>query len=69
MEATLDLIAAESHPPPSVMEAQGSIFTIKTIEGYPGRRYPAGCLYADEIEELAVARAKELFFLQPLLDR
>jgi len=51
------------------MEAQGSIFTIKTIEGYPGRRYPAGCLYADEIEELAVARAKELFFLQPLLDR
>jgi glycine hydroxymethyltransferase len=61
VEATLDLIAAENHPPPSVMEAQGSIFTIKTIEGYPGRRYHSGCLYADEIEELAIARAKELF--------
>jgi glycine hydroxymethyltransferase len=61
VEATLDLIAAENYPPPSIMEAQGSIFTIKTIEGYPGRRYHAGCVYADQIEELAIARAKELF--------
>ena len=61
VEATLDMIAAENYPPASVMEAQGSIFTIKTIEGYPGRRYHAGCVYADQIEELAIARAKELF--------
>jgi glycine hydroxymethyltransferase len=61
VEATLDMIAAENYPPRSVMEAQGSVFTIKTIEGYPGRRYHAGCVFADQIEDLAVTRAKELF--------
>lgn len=61
VEATLDLIAAENYPPPSILEAQGSVFTIKTIEGYPGRRYHSGCVYADQIEDLAIARAKQLF--------
>jgi len=61
VERTLDLIAAENYPPRSIMEAQGSIFTIKTIEGYPGKRYHAGCVYADQVEELAVSRARELF--------
>lgn len=59
--ATLDLIAAESHMPASVMEAMGSIFNTKAIEGYPGKRFHAGCVHADEVEALAVSRAKELF--------
>ena len=61
IEDTLDLIAAENHSPPSVMEAQGSIFNTKTIEGYPGKRFHAGCIYADAVENLAVSRAKTLF--------
>lgn len=61
LESTLDLIAAESHAHPAVMEALGSIFTTKTIEGYPGRRFHAGCLHADSVESLAVARAQSLF--------
>lgn len=58
---TLDLIASENHVSRAVLEAQGSILTDKYAEGYPGRRYYGGCQYADEIESLAVARAKELF--------
>jgi len=58
---TLDLIAAESHMPESVMEAMGSIFNTKTIEGYPGKRFHAGCIHADGVESLAISRAKELF--------
>ncbi len=58
---TLDLIASENHAPPSIMEAQGSIFTTKAIEGYPKNRFHAGCIYADELENLAISRAKELF--------
>ncbi len=61
IEETLDLIAAENHAPPSIMEALGSVFNTKTIEGYPGRRYHAGCMYADEVERLAISRAKTLF--------
>jgi glycine hydroxymethyltransferase len=61
IEGTLDLIAAENHAPPSIMEALGSVFNTKTIEGYPGRRYHAGCIYADEVECLAISRAKTLF--------
>jgi len=61
IENTLDLIAAENHAPPSIMEALGSVFNTKTIEGYPGRRYHAGCIYADEVERLAMSRAKRLF--------
>jgi glycine hydroxymethyltransferase len=61
VENTLDLIAAENHPPRSIMEALGSIFTTKTIEGYPGHRFHAGCQYADEVENLAILRGKRLF--------
>jgi glycine hydroxymethyltransferase len=61
IENTLDLIAAENHSPKSIMEALGSIFNTKTIEGYPGKRFHAGCIYADEIENLAISRGKELF--------
>lgn len=61
IEDTLDLIAAESHSPLSIMEALGSIFNTKTIEGYPGKRFHAGCVHADEVENLAVSRAMELF--------
>jgi glycine hydroxymethyltransferase len=61
IEDTLDLIAAENHASPSIMEALGSIFNTKTIEGYPGNRFHAGCIYADEVERLAVKRAQRLF--------
>jgi glycine hydroxymethyltransferase len=61
IENTLDLIAAENHSPLSVAEALGSIFNTKTIEGYPGNRFHAGCENADEVENLAIERAKELF--------
>ena len=61
IENTLNLIAAESHSPLSVMEVLGSIFNTKTIEGYPGKRFHAGCLHADELENLAIERGKRLF--------
>jgi len=61
VESTLDLIAAENHPPPSIMETLGSVFIIKTIEGYPGMRYHAGCVNADAVEDLAINRAQKLF--------
>lgn len=58
---TLELIASENFVPLEVLEAQGSILTNKYAEGYPGRRYHAGCEVIDEIETLAINRAKELF--------
>ena len=61
LEETLDLIAAENHSPPAIMETLGSVFNTKTIEGYPGRRYHAGCVNADAVERLAISRAKTLF--------
>jgi len=61
IENTLDLIAAENHAPWSIFEAQGSIFSTKAAEGYPGSRFHAGCTNADELESLAIARAKRLF--------
>ena len=61
IENTLDLIAAENHAPKSIFEAQGSIFSTKAAEGYPGSRFHAGCICADELESLAIARAKRLF--------
>ena len=61
IENTLDLIAAENHAPRSILEAQGSIFSTKAAEGYPGRRFHAGCIYADELEKLAIDRARDLF--------
>ncbi len=61
IENTLDLIAAENHAPQSILEAQGSAFNLKAAEGYPGRRFHAGCDRADDLERLAVARGKKLF--------
>ncbi len=55
------LIASENYVSNAVLEAQGSIFTNKYAEGYPGRRYYGGCEFADEVENLAVRRARELF--------
>lgn len=60
-ETTLSLIAAENTAPAAVLEALGSSFNNKTAEGYPGRRYHTGCRVADELEQLAVERAKALF--------
>jgi glycine hydroxymethyltransferase len=57
----LELIASENIVSEAVLAAQGSILTNKYAEGYPGRRYYGGCEYVDEIESLAVARAKEIF--------
>jgi glycine hydroxymethyltransferase len=61
IENTLNLIAAENHAPVSIMETLGSVFNAKTIEGYPGKRFHAGCVNADQVENIAVARAKKLF--------
>jgi len=58
---TLNLIAAENTAPAAVLEALGSAFNNKTAEGYPGRRYHTGCQVTDELEQLAVERAKALF--------
>ncbi|MDA8090642.1 MAG: serine hydroxymethyltransferase [Nitrospiraceae bacterium] len=55
------LIASENYASKAVMEAQGSVFTNKYAEGYPGKRYYGGCEYADVVERLAIERAKELF--------
>lgn len=57
----LELIASENIVSTAVLEAQGSIFTNKYAEGYPHKRYYGGCEYADEVESLAIARARELF--------
>lgn len=57
----IELIASENIASPAVLEACGSVFTNKYAEGYPGRRYYGGCEHADEIETLAIERAKELF--------
>jgi glycine hydroxymethyltransferase len=55
------LIASENYASLSVLEVQGSVFTNKYAEGYPGKRYYGGCEYADVVETLAIERAKKLF--------
>ncbi|MDD5669913.1 MAG: serine hydroxymethyltransferase, partial [Candidatus Omnitrophica bacterium] len=57
----LELIASENFTSLAVLEAQGSVLTNKYAEGYPHRRWYGGCEYVDRAEELAIARAKELF--------
>ena len=57
----INLIASENYASVAVMEAQGSVFTNKYAEGYPGRRYYGGCEYVDVVETLAIERAKKLF--------
>jgi glycine hydroxymethyltransferase len=57
----IELIASENIVSRAVLQAQGSVLTNKYAEGYPGRRYYGGCHFADEVEEVAIQRAKELF--------
>ncbi len=57
----IHLIASENFASPAVMAASGSVFTNKYAEGYPGRRYYEGCGVVDEMESLAISRAKALF--------
>ncbi len=57
----LELIASENFVSEAVLQAAGSVFTNKYAEGYPGKRYYGGCEYSDVVENLAIARAKELF--------
>ena len=60
----IELIASENICSKAVLEAAGSVLTNKYAEGYPGKRYYGGCEYVDEIETLAIERAKELFGAQ-----
>ncbi len=57
----LEMIASENFTYPAVMEAMGSVFTNKYAEGYPNKRYYGGCEFADQVEQLAIDRACELF--------
>ncbi len=57
----LEMIASENYASLAVMAAQGSILTNKYAEGYPGKRYYGGCQYVDQVETLAIERAKKLF--------
>jgi glycine hydroxymethyltransferase len=58
---TIDLIASENYSSRAVREAQGSLLTNKYAEGYPGKRWYNGCHWVDEVEKLAIERAKALF--------
>jgi glycine hydroxymethyltransferase len=60
-EGGIELIASENFTSLQVMKAQGSVLTNKYAEGLPGKRYYGGCEVVDEVEELAISRAKELF--------
>ena len=57
----IELIASENIVSRAVLEAAGSVLTNKYAEGYPGHRYYGGCQYVDQVETLAIARAKRLF--------
>jgi len=57
----LEMIASENFTSPAVMEAMGSVFTNKYAEGYPYKRYYGGCEFADQVEQLAIDRACEIF--------
>ena len=57
----LELIASENFVSPAVMEAQGSVLTNKYAEGYPSKRWYGCCEHIDEVEKLAIERAKTLF--------
>mgnify|MGYP001591364304 FL=1 len=60
-EEGLEMIPSENFVSPAVLEALGSILTNKYAEGYPGKRYYGGCQFIDEVEQLAIDRAKQLF--------
>ncbi len=57
----LELIASENYASAGVLAALGTVLSTKYAEGYPGKRYYGGCQYVDEVEELAISRAKQLF--------
>jgi glycine hydroxymethyltransferase len=57
----IELIASENIVSKAVLEAQGSVLTNKYAEGYPGKRYYGGCEFADQVESIAIERAKKLF--------
>lgn len=63
-EGCIEMIASESIAPVEVMELSGSVFTNKTLEGYPGRRFQAGAGVCDKVEQLAWERAAELFAVE-----
>ncbi len=60
-ESGIELIASENFTSLQVMKAQGTVLTNKYAEGLPGKRYYGGCEVVDEVEQLAIDRAKELF--------
>ncbi|MFG6284637.1 serine hydroxymethyltransferase [Sphingomonas sp. S6] len=60
-QTQIELIASENIVSKAVLEAQGSVFTNKYAEGYPGKRYYQGCAPSDEVESLAIERAKQIF--------
>lgn len=60
-EYGLEMIASENYVSKEVMQAQGSVLTNKYAEGYPGKRYYGGCEFVDQVEQLAIDRATELF--------
>lgn len=60
-EQHIELIASENYASPRVMQAQGGVLTNKYAEGYPHKRYYGGCEYVDQVEVLAIERAKQLF--------
>jgi len=60
-EDHIELIASENYASPRVIQAQGTVLTNKYAEGYPGKRYYGGCEYVDQVEVLAIERAKQLF--------
>lgn len=60
-EDTIELIASENIVSDAVREAQGTVLTNKYAEGYPGKRYYGGCQFVDQVEQLAIDHAKELF--------
>ncbi len=60
-EFGLEMIASENYVSRAVLEAQGSVLTNKYAEGYPGKRYYGGCQFIDQVEQLAIDRAKKLF--------
>jgi len=60
-QSHIELIASENFTYPAVLEAQGSVLTNKYAEGYPGKRWYGGCEFVDQVENLAIERAKKLF--------